>query len=119
MSARNQARRALDQTSYSLAQAPKGSRNQELNRAAYRAGRMVGAGWLERVEAERTLFELSLTNGLVGSDGAAAVRATIASGLAAGLRAPARHPLKFGPPPRSPPSFSPEEAKDQTRRVLN
>lgn len=116
MRARHQARRALDQTSYRLARAPRGARNQELNRSAYRAGRMVGAGWLERAEAERALFEASIANGLVGGDGAAAVRSTIASGLAAGVRAPAQHPLKLGAPPHPPP-LSPQEAQEQTRKV--
>ena len=94
----------------------KGGRNRELNYAAYRSGRLVGAGLMMRADAERVLFEACVLNGLVHDDGKRAVLSTIASGLSAGMREPARSFSKFGPPP-PPKPLTAEEAKAQARKV--
>jgi hypothetical protein len=107
----------LQRTIDQLSRTETGSRNQQLNRDAFRAGRMVAAGWLKRTQVENALFEASISNGLVHDDGALAVRATIASGIAAGIRAPARHSVSFGPPPQ-PPALPPDEARAQAGKVL-
>jgi hypothetical protein len=59
--------------------APVGRRNTVLNATAYRLGRMVSAGWIDRltVENELRLAAFALAN----DDGAASVLKTIASGL--------------------------------------
>jgi hypothetical protein len=112
MSPAQSLQRSIDQ----LSRTGTGGRNQQLNRTAFRAGRMVAAGGLERTQVENALFEASILNGLVHDDGALAVRATIVSGIAAGIRAPARHPYSFVLPPR-PPALPPE-ATAQAEKVL-
>jgi hypothetical protein len=68
--------------------APKGRRNTTLNNVAYRLGRMVGAGWIDRNSVAARLF--SAASALKRDDGATAVKDTIDSGLTAGRRQP--HP---------------------------
>ena len=69
-----------------------GSRNQALNVAAFRMGKMVGAGWIELRTVEDALGEASRTNGYRSKDGDTAAWATMQSGLTAGMNSP-RPPL--------------------------
>jgi hypothetical protein len=73
-----------------LARAAPGTRNNVLNVLAFRMGRMVARGWIDRDTVFTTLWHACGVNRLVHDDGAEAVRATIHSGLTAGEKAP--HP---------------------------
>jgi bifunctional DNA primase/polymerase-like protein len=66
--------------------APDGRRNTVLNNVAYRLGRMVGAGWIDRSAVETSLR--TAAHRLERDDGLAAVKATLRSGLDAGARKP-------------------------------
>ena len=65
-----------------------GRRNIVLNKVAYRLGRMVARGWIDRNKVENCLLYAS--SRLAKEDGVTAVLATIKSGLDAGFRKP--HP---------------------------
>ena len=71
-----------------LSNCPPGRRNSTLNAVAYRLGRIVARGWLERAEVERRLQAAAEFCGLLAQDGAYSVAATIRSGLNAGLQNP-------------------------------
>jgi hypothetical protein len=71
-----------------IGNAPYGKRNTTLNNVAYRLGRMVARGWIDRDKVENCLLFAALR--LKNEDGFAAVMATIKSGLDAGCRKP--HP---------------------------
>jgi len=68
--------------------APRGSRNTVLNNVAYRLGRMIARGWLDRNRVKDGLLRAAYQ--LKNEDGVIAVRATIKSGLDAGWHKP--HP---------------------------
>jgi hypothetical protein len=85
------AQAALRQCVDDLSAAGRGSRNNALNRAAFRLGGMVQRAWLERGAVEHELLEAAHTNGLVTEDGGSdKALATIRSGLDAGMGHP--HP---------------------------
>jgi putative DNA primase/helicase len=67
-----------------LARAPEGSRNDQLNEAAFSLGQLVGAGALDQGEVETALEQTALAIGLEERETAA----TIASGITAGKREP-------------------------------
>jgi hypothetical protein len=71
-----------------LSNCPNGRRNNTLNAVAYRLGRIIGRGWLNRANVEGHLQAAAHSCGLVADDGIAAVRQTIASGLNAGIKLP-------------------------------
>lgn len=75
-----------------VAGAPEGTRNDALNRAAHRAGRLVGGGQIAEGDALEVLTEGARRAGLVESE----ARKTLASGLGAGLAEPAAVPRTFG-----------------------
>ena len=81
---------ALDGCYNELAGLLEGERNNTLNAIAYRLGRMVARGWLSEFEVARRLEQAYERNGLLRSDGAKQVRATIRSGLSKGRLDP--HP---------------------------
>lgn len=68
--------------------APNGKRNAVLNNVAYRLGRMIARGWIDRNKVENCLLYAAFQ--LKNEDGLAAVLATIKSGIDAGLQKP--HP---------------------------
>ena len=68
--------------------APKGKRNTVLNSVAYRLGRMIARGWIDRNKVENGLRSAAFH--LKNEDGLTAVLATIKSGINAGCRKP--HP---------------------------
>jgi hypothetical protein len=61
-------------------------RNDKLNRIAYRVGRLIGGGQIERATAERLLTEAALASGLGESE----TTKTIASGFEKGIAKPAQ-----------------------------
>ena len=79
---------ALDQNVTELASTKCGSRNNSLNAIAYRMGRMIERGWIDRQVVANALSQACEANGLATDDGPTAVRATIESGLVAGAADP-------------------------------
>jgi Bifunctional DNA primase/polymerase, N-terminal len=79
---------AIDGEAARVASAQPGRRNDTLNAAAWRLGRLAGAGELDPRHATRALWEAARGCGLVDDDGAAQVRRTIDSGLQAGMKQP-------------------------------
>lgn len=70
-------------------------RNKALNVAGHSIGTCIGAGWIEREQAESELFQAAIDCGYVAKDGEYAARATITSGIVAGTAKP-RDPLPAG-----------------------
>jgi hypothetical protein len=75
---------ALDAAAARVADAPAGSRNDTLNRAAFALGRLVGAGLLDEWTVARELSAAARRAGL----GRVEVARTLRSGLTAGRRRP-------------------------------
>jgi hypothetical protein len=84
------ARAALEGCTAELAAAASGSRNELLNKLAFRLGRMIARGWLIRAEVETVLLGAMHANGYIDEDGIRAAAATLRSGLEAGEKEP--HP---------------------------
>lgn len=74
-------------------------RNDALNKAAFAAGRFVGALWsgLDYGSVEAALYQAAVSNGYVSKDGEAAARATIRSGLNKGKANPKEPPVDRRP----------------------
>lgn len=81
---------ALERSAEELAAVRSGGRNAALNKTAFKLGRMVVRNWISRATVEDTLTEACKANGLIAEDGAAAVAATLKSGLDAGMKEPHR-----------------------------
>jgi hypothetical protein len=79
---------ALERCTTDLARCPNGQRNNTLNAVAYRLGRIVARGWLDRTEVEGRLHAAAQGCGLIAQDGARSVASTIRSGLNAGGKLP-------------------------------
>jgi hypothetical protein len=79
---------ALDGAAREASRAPNGARNKTLNAVAYRLGRMIARGWLDRGEVQHGLLAAAYENGLVADDGEPAAEKTITSGIEAGLQRP-------------------------------
>jgi Bifunctional DNA primase/polymerase, N-terminal len=84
------AQAALEGCTEELAAATSGSRNELLNKLAFRLGRMIARGWIDRADVEAALTEAMMANGYIAEDGIGAVEATLKSGLDAGEKDP--HP---------------------------
>lgn len=67
-----------------LREAPEGSRNSTLNRAAFNLGQIVGAGKLPEVDVSTTLVSAGVAIGLTERE----AKATVTSGLKAGVARP-------------------------------
>lgn len=76
----------LERETATLRQAPEGTRNDTLNRAAFRLGTLVGSGCLDRDLVEEALLAAASDIGL----GQGEARATIGSGLGSGAQHPRR-----------------------------
>ena len=87
---RTYAQAALDGCAAELAAAASGSRNELLNKLAFRLGRMIARGWVGRTDVEAALTGAMTANGYIEEDGTSAVEATLKSGLDAGEKEP--HP---------------------------
>jgi len=81
-------RKALADELASLARAPEGERNAQLNQSAFALGQLVGAGVLDRGRVEADLYGKAKSIGL----GEAETRTTITSGLEAGMKEPRELP---------------------------
>jgi hypothetical protein len=79
---------ALERNVAELAGARSGSRNNLAVALAYRMGRMVARGWIDKARVIDALWYACHANGLAKEDGAQAVRSTIERGLAAGMSNP-------------------------------
>jgi hypothetical protein len=88
-----------------LASALEGQRNDMLNTCAYRAGRLVGADWLARGEAEAALLGAARACGLSATE----TFATLRSGLNAGEKNP--HP-GLGPSEVRHPEYEPRGQRE-------
>ncbi len=84
------ARAALDGCVEDLAATAAGSRNDALNKKAFRLGRAIARGWIGRDEVEAALIQAMRDNGYEADKGAKAVEATLRSGIDSGLLDP--HP---------------------------
>lgn len=80
--------RALEGEVQRVMDAQPGERNDQLNRAAFVLGTLVGAGMLAQDHAETALRDAADAIGLVSDDGERQVLSTIQSGLRAGIRKP-------------------------------
>jgi len=77
-------RKALEAEAARIALAPKGTRNQTLNNAAYSIGQLVAGNQIDRAEAESTLLHAAERSGLNPAEAAK----TFASGFTAGEQHP-------------------------------
>jgi hypothetical protein len=77
-----------------LAATPRGSRNHQLNRAAFCLFQLVASGELAEGEVIEGLRQAVMANGLAADDGWGSVRLTVRSGRNAGLQ----HPRSRGAP---------------------
>jgi hypothetical protein len=84
---------ALDREIDELAKTPPGSRNHQLNRAAFSLFQLVAGGELDAAEVRNRLIEAATANGLMAEDGPRQVWATINSGARAGLQHPRSRPM--------------------------
>lgn len=78
----------LEKCAEEPAAAASGSRNETLNKAAFKLGRMIARSWIARATVEEALTEAMTANGYAAEDGTEAVAATLKSGLDAGLKDP-------------------------------
>lgn len=103
------ARAALEDEAARVRTAPEGTRNSELNRAAFCVGQIVGAGLLDSDTVESTLVTSGVSAGLSEYE----ARQTTRSGLRAGVEQP-RGPQRAPTPtvPGDPPPNDPEAALD-------
>jgi hypothetical protein len=86
----NYAKRSLANACYELRNCPAGHRNHLLNALAYKMGRLIVRGWVQRGRVEDYLWRACDACGLLADpdDGPAKCRATLASGINAGMREP-------------------------------
>jgi RecA/RadA recombinase len=84
------ARATLDGCATELENATKGGRNNLLNTVAYRMGRLIAAGWIDKTTVIERLGKAAKSCGLVAEDGVEPVLMTINSGLRAAAEKP--HP---------------------------
>lgn len=90
---RRYAEAALRDEVLAVADSPKGSRNEQLNKSAFALGQFVAAGVLSESEVERELSRAAMHVGLELEE----IKATIASGLESGSRHPREIPEKSSP----------------------
>jgi hypothetical protein len=83
---RKYAEAAVGSMATELSNTMEGSRNDTLNKMAFKSGRMVGAGWIARDTANAVLLDAALESGLSETE----ARRTLQSGLDAGEKEP--HP---------------------------
>jgi hypothetical protein len=97
---------ALDGCAAELSGTASGSRNELLNKLAFRLGRMIARGWISRAAVETALLDAMRSNGAVADDGIAAAEATLKSGLDAGMQEP--HPDLADETPTAPQQEAPQ-----------
>jgi hypothetical protein len=94
----NYANRALSNAAVELMNCAAGGRNVKLNALAFKMGRLVVRGWIDRGRVEQLLEWGADQCRLTADDGIASVRATMASGLRAGMERPYHEIREHGPP---------------------
>jgi AAA domain-containing protein/bifunctional DNA primase/polymerase-like protein len=82
------AERALTNAANKVAGSQRGSRNTELNNAAFCIGTLIARGWIGAATVEGRLHDAAAACGLLADDGERAARCTIKSAIAAGLKQP-------------------------------
>lgn len=97
------------------ANAPKGTRNSNLNTAAFKLGQYVGGGVIDERSARATLQAAAEKSGWAAEEGADAVEKVITSGLDAGVKNPRTQPERVSD--RGP--HQPPQAKAQLRVVAD
>ena len=107
------ARAALAGECAAVAATAEGSRNHRLNRAAFAAGTLVGAGALDATAATEMLVSAALRAGLPEGE----ARRTIASGLGAGVERPRQLDAGGRSPPRTDHSASVDLAAARLDRL--
>lgn len=101
------ARAALEAECAVVANAPRGERNDTLNRAAFALGQLVGSGQLDETEVLAEL-ERAAEACRLAQEGQAAVAKTIQSGLEKGKQQPREVPeraMQSPPPAATPPAW--------------
>lgn len=73
-----------------------GTRNPELNKAAFKLGRIIGGGSLDEDEVRARMIDACRENGLATDDGETACHKTISSGLRSGVAKPKYAPKPVG-----------------------
>lgn len=91
----------LEQECNTVAAAPEGTRNDTLNKAAFKLGQSIAMGELDRGMVERYLTAACVKNGLISpkGNGLREVNQTIKSGIDSGLREQASAQHVFGTHP--------------------
>lgn len=84
--------RAVHAELHQLAGTAPGGRGHALNASAFSIGQFVGAGAMDRSEAESGLFNAAVANGTVETDGERETHAKIRRGLEAGILQPREIP---------------------------
>lgn len=94
-----------------VAHAQPGTRNAELNKAAFTLGGLVKSGALDEEDVTRSLLKATEANGLLQEDGMTAATKTIASGLRASQPRvlPGDGPARPNRPAHAPPAFFDDE----------
>lgn len=87
-SQRSYARKAFEREIDALQSQAQGSRNHELNKAAFNLAQLVAAGALDETEVRQALYEACRSNGHLQDDGQHMVLGTIESGFEGGLKSP-------------------------------
>ena len=85
--------KALETERKELAGSPNGSRNAQLNRAAYALGQLVAGNELTRATVEQALTDAALACGLDDRE----IEKTLASGLESGMKSPRSAPAEQAP----------------------
>lgn len=80
--------RAVSDELHKLATTQQGGRGEQVNTSAFCLGTLVGAGVLDRAEAEAGLLDAAYSNGVVAKDGEREIRAKIRRGMGAGMKHP-------------------------------
>jgi hypothetical protein len=85
---KNYAKRALQNAWAELRSCKAGRRNHLLNVLAFKMGRLIARGWIDRGLVENLLMRASADCGLLAEDGEEQCLATLASGIEAGMLRP-------------------------------
>jgi len=125
------AQAALDRELDALARTPEGGRNEQLNRAGYSLGQLVGAGLLDRADVQSQLEATALAIGLGDGETLATLRSSIGAGEKQPRQLtptwPAAPAASSGSPEHEPgtpgsngtdPARPPTTASDETREDL-
>lgn len=96
-----------------VAGTPQGTRNVELNRAAFALGQLCGSGWLDHGEVAAHLLAAAREAGLTEAE----ARPTIRAALEAGARQP-REPSEAAPVPARPEPTDDDRRKTELARSI-